>query len=163
MCGVHPRVKCAAREGHWRGLKGTSGSSNTHPCAGGAKVPISPFRPYQRLPAPPKPQGRVPSALAVPRGLVGKGPAQRAALFRLHRTDEGLFATKCQFHGENRVKSCKISRKVPRRYYGAETAPPFAQGPSSQVPWARLRRWARVLGVWGEQAVSGTTPAWNLR
>ena len=37
LCAVHPRTKWAAREGHWRSLKGTSGSPNTPFWTGGSK------------------------------------------------------------------------------------------------------------------------------
>ena len=52
-------------------------------CAGGTKVLISPFRPYFGLCRHHKPQGTVPTALAVSRGLLGVGPAQGPALVRL--------------------------------------------------------------------------------
>ena len=63
---VHLRTKYAAREGHRRSLKGTSESPNTPLCAGGPKVPISPFGPYQGLFGSPKPRGDTATALAVP-------------------------------------------------------------------------------------------------
>ena len=84
---VHPGLKCAAREGLDRSLKGTSGSPNTPPCAGGVKVPISPFGPYQGLCGPPKPGGTRGHRLSRAQGTRGggscaKGGAASALEFR---------------------------------------------------------------------------------
>ena len=155
LCAVHPRTKWAAREGHWWSLKGIAGSPNTPLWTGGGESAISPFRPHQSPRGSTKPSGAVPTALAMPRGLMGVGPAQGAALFRIWSTDGGPFARFERFHAIFTVKSTFLSRQVPHLCSRPGTAPPLAQDPPPRVPWARLRRWAPVPAAWWTNAVSG--------